>query len=372
MSKKGENIYRRKDGRWEARCKKGVTAEGRILYLYCYGKTYREAKEKLELRKKQIYTGQQSRPSSPSRSLGAYCDEWLFHNRGRRKESTAAKYTLVIEKHIKLFFGGYCPDYLTTKDVDAFTAELTEVKGLSPKTVRDILVILRAVLAYASRFVDSAKKIEVSLPRGSSKEMRILSFEGQKRFAEYLATDMDACKFGILFALMTGLRIGEVCALKISDISLENSTVTVRKTMQRIKNLSEGGPKTKIVFSSPKSDSSARVIPLTNAAAALCRERVEGVNPRSFLLTGSEVRFIEPRVLQYRIKKYSRECGIEDLHFHVLRHTFATRCVEVGFEIKSLSEILGHSTPRITLERYVPSSLEFKRQNMAKLESMGM
>ena len=87
MSKKGENIYRRKDGRWEARCKKGVTAEGRILYLYCYGKTYREAKEKLELRKKQIYTGQQSRPSSPSRSLGAYCDEWLLFNQNKVKDT---------------------------------------------------------------------------------------------------------------------------------------------------------------------------------------------------------------------------------------------------------------------------------------------
>ena len=77
-------------------------------------------------------------------------------------------------------------------------------------------------------------------------------------------------------------------------------------------------------------------------------------------------------MMQYKIKKYSEECGIEDLHFHVLRHTFATRCVEVGFEIKSLSEVLGHATPRITLERYVHSSLEFKRQNMTKLEAIGL
>ena len=90
------------------------------------------------------------------------------------------------------------------------------------------------------------------------------------------------------------------------------------------------------------------------------------------MLTGSETKFIEPRVLQYHIKQYSEACGIENMHFHVLRHTFATRCVEVGFEIKSLSEVLGHSSPRITLERYVHSSLEFKRQNMTKLEAIGL
>lgn len=78
------------------------------------------------------------------------------------------------------------------------------------------------------------------------------------------------------------------------------------------------------------------------------------------------------RALQDKIKNYSKACGIEDVHFHVMRHTFATRCVEVGFEIKSLSEVLGHSSPMITLERYVHSSIEFKKQNMAKLEAIGL
>lgn len=181
----------------------------------------------------------------------------------------------------------------------------------------------------------------------------------------------DEFKFGILFALMTGLRIGEVCALRSGDISLTEKTVTVRETVQRIKNLDGDGPKTKIIFTKPKSDTSARVVPLTNTAFELCKTRVMQAEPDSFLLTGTS-HFIEPRILQNRIKKYSRECGIKDIHFHVLRHTFATRCVEVGFEIKSLSEVLGHSSPRITLEKYVHSSIEFKRQNMTKLEAIGL
>ena len=152
---------------------------------------------------------------------------------------------------------------------------------------------------------------------------------------------------------------------------MTEKTVTVRETMQRIKNTGEGA-KTKIVLTAPKSDTSARVVPLTNTAFELCRERADRYEKNAFLLTGSETKFIEPRVLQYHIKQYSEACGIENMHFHVLRHTFATRCVEVGFEIKSLSEVLGHSSPRITLERYVHSSLEFKRQNMTKLEAIGL
>ena len=89
-------------------------------------------------------------------------------------------------------------------------------------------------------------------------------------------------------------------------------------------------------------------------------------SPTAFVLTGTSD-YMEPRTLQYRMEKYTAECGLEGVHFHTLRHTFATRCVEVGFEIKSLSEILGHANTTITLERYVHSSMELKRHNMNKL-----
>lgn len=193
----------------------------------------------------------------------------------------------------------------------------------------------------------------------TQEEMRVLSVEEQNKLILYLLTDMDNYKFGTLFALMTGLRIGEVCALRCGDISLKEKTVTVRETMRRVKNL-DGGTKTKIIFTKPKTNTSARVVPLTKAAFELCREHMNRANPGAFFLTGSEGKYIEPRTLQYKIKEYGTACDIENIHFHALRHTFATRCVEVGFEIKSLSEVLGHATPRITLERYVHSSIEFR------------
>ena len=372
MSKKGENIYKRKDGRWEGRYKKGVDSDGKTLYGSCYGKTYREVKEKLELCKLKADFGQPVKRSDTKKTFGVYCDEWLILNQNRVKESTIAKYTLAVEKYIKPYFGKRLPQAITTGMTADFVNWLISEKQLSAKTAKDTVIILKAILKYIAQNEKSVDFIEVAMPRYTSKEIRVLTHEEQQRFVNYLLTQQDSCKFGILFALMTGLRIGEVCALKNRDISLTDQTVTVRETMQRIKNFDKGGAKTKIIFTEPKSSTSARIVPLTNTAYALCRERVTHYAPDAFLLTGSESKFIEPRVLQYRIKKYSEECGIEDLHFHVLRHTFATRCVEVGFEIKSLSEVLGHATPRITLERYVHSSLDFKRQNMTKLEAIGL
>ena len=141
--------------------------------------------------------------------------------------------------------------------------------------------------------------------------------------------------------------------------------------MQRLKSFEENsGAKTKVIISDTKSTSSNRMIPLTDYAVSLCRQ-MQCNDPDCFVLTKDPIKYLEPRTLQYRLGKYTAACGLTDVHFHVLRHTFATRCVEVGFEIKSLSEILGHSSSQVTLDRYVHPSLELKRVNMEKLSAIG-
>ena len=132
----------------------------------------------------------------------------------------------------------------------------------------------------------------------------------------------------------------------------------------------DGESKTKIVIGTPKSDTSARTIPISDDAAELCR-KMNPKSPTAFILTGTP-HYMEPRTLQYRMERYTENCGLDGVHFHTLRHTFATRCVEVGFEIKSLSEILGHANTTITLDRYVHSSMELKRDNMNKLAAAGL
>ena len=367
MARRGENIYKRKDGRWEGRFIKGRDPTGKTQFGYVYGKTYREAKEKLSAAKQGAKIGE---PSVKKR-FSDYCDEWLVLSRNRVKEATYVKYHNTISRHVKSHLGGYLPQNLSTVIIEEFSNELLE-EGLSTKTVRDILTILRAVLKHCKRQLGGAfPEIEIIYPKGSKKEMRVLSLEEQTRFVEYLLADMNEIKFGILLALLTGMRIGEVCALKWKDVFLEDRIIKISSTMQRLQTLDKKSEaKTKIAVGDAKSETSKRYIPLTNYAVSLCK-KMRAENPNAYLLTASESRFIEPRALQYWLKKYTAACGLNGVHFHTLRHTFATRCVEVGFEIKSLSEILGHSSAKVTLDRYVHSSLELKRANMDKLAAVG-
>lgn len=369
---KGENIFKRKDGRWEARYIKGYELSGKIKYGFCYGKTYKEAKEKVTRCKAALVNGTPLPQTGSRHRFGFYCDEWLRSSKNKVKESTYVKYDTMLERHIKPKLGGCFPLGLSTGLIEAFTEELLYEEGLAPKTVKDILVALRSILKFtAKQFPGAFPAVESTYPKEIKKEMRVLTLDEQTHFIEYLMDDMDACKSGILLALFTGMRIGEVCALRWDNISLREKTIKIASTMQRLKDMEvDRESKTKIVIGTPKSDTSMRTIPMTDYAAELCGRMRPG-SSAAFILTGTS-NYMEPRTLQYRLEKYTRECGLEDVHFHTLRHTFATRCVEVGFEIKSLSEILGHSTTGVTLDRYVHSSIELKRNNMSKLSAVGL
>lgn len=371
MAKKGENIYKRKDGRWEARYIKGYHPDGTAKYGYCYAKTYLEVKQKLTEAKAALLSNRPIATTTKTRRFAYYCDEWLTMNRTRVKESTYAKYNTAMEKHIKPKLGGCLVQALSSVLIGQFSYELLE-DGLSAKTVKDILTILNSVLKYTARqYPQGLQQIEIVYPKDTKKEMRVLTRNEQARLISYLADDMDACKFGVLLALLTGMRIGEVCALRWENVNMRDKVIKVSATMQRIHDFDEDREtQTKVIISSPKSETSARLIPMTEYVAALCKARFVRC-PAAFVLTGETGEYIEPRALQYRLEKYTRECDLEGVHFHTLRHTFATRCVEVDFELKSLSEILGHSSPRITLERYVHSSMELKRDNMNKLAAIG-
>lgn len=369
MSKKGENIYKRKDGRWEARFVKERELGGGARYGYCYGRSYREVKEKVSEARTALNRRVPVSNSGKSVRLNALCDEWLRLKRSQVKESTFVKYQAILERRIKPELGEYCASSLISPVVEQFTYELLHKKGLSAKTVKDALTVLHAVLLYGEKQLGLSRRIDIVYPKTEKKEMRVLSREEQEKLTQYLLENADLCKFGTLFTLLTGLRIGEVCALRWRDISLKDGVVYVRSTMQRVKNLDGGGAKTKIIICDPKSFTSARVIPLSPFAMELCR-RFCG-RPDDYILTGKPDKFVEPRVLQNRMKRYAQDCSLSGVHFHTLRHSFATRCVEVGFEIKSLSEVLGHASPQITLDRYVHSSLELKRENMMKLAAIG-
>lgn len=372
MSKKGENIYKRRDGRWEARYIKGYDLSGKIKYGFCYGKTYKEAKEKVE-RMKAYLQGFAPLPQENGRHrLSYYCDEWLRSERIKVRESTLIRYETIVERHIKPNLGNQYPLSVTECLIDTFTQKLLRDNNLSAKTVKDILVVVRSILKYTARqFPGTFPEVHFSYPKETKKAIRVLSAEEQGKLTSYLLRDMDMCKFGIYLALFSGIRIGELCALQWKDIRIKDRLICVNATMQRVKDCdSQNNAKSKIIIGEPKSDNSARLIPMVDSVADLC-DRMQPRSSSAFVLTGTE-QYMEPRTLQYRLAKYTRECGLDGVHFHTLRHTFATRCVEVGFEIKSLSEILGHANTSITLNRYVHSSMDLKRDNMRKLATAGL
>jgi integrase len=191
--------------------------------------------------------------------------------------------------------------------------------------------------------------------------MQILSMQEQSILSRYLYDNLTPCNLGILICLYTGLRIGEICALKWKDICIAEHYLDVHKTMQRVQ-IMDDKKKTTVLIQRPKSDCSIRKIPLPDTILSILQSEKKETD--AFILTGSAQKFIEPRCMENRFKTVLKACGVNNYKFHTLRHTFATRCVELGFDIKSLSEILCHASVSITLNRYVHPSMELKQKNM--------
>lgn len=373
MSKKGENIYKRKDGRWEGRYIRQYNKHGKAKYGYIYGKTYTEVKRRLNEQKGLLIAESKAHDASLSCSYEVILDEWLAQSRIRVKESTYACYSRIINSHIKTALGFYKINEVSLYVIEQFISNkllfgnLHTGKALATKTVNDMLVIIKSSLEYAKNHnYDVRCNLHKLSIKHSTNEIRVFSHKEQDLLTNTLLNDMDLYKFGILLSLYTGIRIGELCSLQWQDFSPHGDILSIRKTVQRVQNTeNDAGTKTKVIITEPKSQCSKREIPIPSFLMEyIVRFRSD---ESAYILSGLSGKCVEPRTMQYRFKRYIQQSGITDAGFHTLRHTFATRCVEVGFEIKSLSEILGHSNVDITLNRYVHSSFELKVNNMSKL-----
>lgn len=355
MAKRGENIYKRKDGRWEGRYKNGFKPNGKAKYSSVYGKSYSEVRSILCEKRLKI---QENVPVCRLR-FGELTMMWLKTIRNNVKESTYANYLMKVKKHIMPYLGNIVYEQLTIKKLDDLVSDRLS-SGLSVKYTADIAVLIKSVTKFVHRQFGYADKAEyLSLPRDRKyAEKTLLTDKEQNILAEDLMDNFSPSNAGILLSLSSGIRIGELCALKWSDIDLEKSIITVRKTLQRI---SVNKHSTKIIVTSPKSRSSVREIPIPDfLVPKLEAIRTDGKN---YFLTGSE-KFIEPRTMQYRFAAILKKLKLPKVNFHSLRHAFATKCAGLGIDAKTLSEILGHSSVKVTLDRYVHSSIERKRNCM--------
>ena len=369
MPRKGENIYKRKDGRWEGRYIKSHNG-AKALYGYIYGRSYQEVKEKL-IEVKADYQQNKSREIKMPLPFSTYSGLWLSEKEQTIKHSTYIKYTNLLEGYIHPNIGDSYVEKLGYDEISVFCLNLLQTggkkkTGLSQKMVADCLTIVKSVIRFAARKkcnIDSSA-LEVSI-KLRNRPLRVLTLNEQELLLKYLRGNPTPINIGILIGLFTGIRIGELCALKRKDISIESKTISINKTLQRVQT-PYGPTKTKITITEPKSDCSIRKIPIPSVLF----EYLEPASSSSYYVLTNNFKYTEPRTVQNHFKAAISTCKIDDANFHALRHTFATRCIEVGFDIKSLSEILGHANVNITLNRYVHPSMDLKKENMDKLSSL--
>ena len=359
MARRGENIYKRKDGRWEGRYKCGFTNDGKAKYRSVYGHSYAEVRAKLAPLKVAAPTVN----TSCRLTVNELFSEWLSAVKLRVKSSTYANYLIKVENHIFPAFGLIRYDALTVQMLNHYIEDKLN-SGLSAKYVSDIIIVFKSMAKYIAK-IHGFRNIlaDVTLPKVHRKEMQLLSPVQQRQLCNYLLNSLNPASICVLLSLCTGLRVGEVCGLMWGDIDFDKSILTVRRTVQRIRYGVHG---TKLVIGTPKSRSSHRTIPIPIFIMELLRNVRS--NDDRYILSDSTI-ITEPRTLQRRFKAILKKANLSSVGYHCLRHMFATNSLQAGFDVKTLSEVLGHASIETTLNRYVHTSMERKRACMALLEN---
>lgn len=376
MPRRGENIHKRKDGRWEGRYSKGRKPDGTISYGSVYGKTYQEAKEKLAYAR--IHSEQTGRKKRSDCSFQELLSLWMENNRLRYKGATASKYQYLIDAHILPELGRLRLTAVSAASINGFLARklhagrLDHRGGLSSAYVRSIMQIISSALKFAvEEQLCPPLRTPISKPQIARKDLAILSAEEQKRLERYLLETLDHTGIGILLSLYAGLRIGEVCALTWEDIDLDARVLSVRHTISRVRSgAPHGAEQSGLIIDTPKTRTSARDIPIfSQLYPVLLAAQKTAV---SDYVVSEKEGFLSPRTFDYRYHRRLQESGVKQVNYHALRHTFATRCIEAGMDAKSLSELLGHSNVVITLNTYVHSSMDMKRSQLEKLAAFSL
>lgn len=292
-------------------------------------------------------------------------EDFLIFKKRQIKQSTYYNYTYKIQKYLLPAFENLKLEEISEYDFNRFSELLLETTQISNKFLKDILLVLKSILKFAEKKYDIKMKLDlINLPRVRTHSLKVFSENDKRKIKAYCMNSKSTKDIGIALCLYTGMRIGEICALKWEDIDLNRKVIYVRHTLQRVyidkKN-------TKVIIDAPKSEKSIRNIPMSNLIYTKLKSMRENFSKDDFFLTGNSTSFMEPRGYQYTFKKMLKDCKISERNFHCLRHTFATDCISVGMDVKSLSEILGHSDVSITLNRYVHSSDKIKKRYLEKL-----
>lgn len=295
---------------------------------------------------------------------------WKEYKRPYVKQSTMAAYVLILENHIIPRFGD--SDSLHENEVQEFVLQKLE-NGLSIKSVKDILIVLKMVMKFGVKNEwMNYYEWDIKYPTTSvNKELEVLSVANHRTILNYIQTHFTFTGLGIYISLSTGLRIGEICALKWSDINVVDGTITVNRTIERIYIIEGEKKHTELVINSPKTKNSCREIPMSKELLAMVKPLKKVVNDDFYVLTNGE-HPTEPRTYRNYYNRLMTKLGIPKLKYHGLRHSFATRCIEAGCDYKTVSVLLGHSNISTTLNLYVHPNMEQKKRCISKMfKSLG-
>lgn len=365
MGRHGENIRKRNDGRWEARYMEYDEKKAKKIYHSVYGYTYEEVKAKRtaavimsEGSFKKAYSSEQGCQMSQGMLFETAAEEWLAIIKSKQKPSTYEKYYIIYHAYLETALGKIVLNQIT----GAIVKEKLPCKNLSDSLKKSILGVMNRILRYAAeQYSIMLPDIRESFSGVYKKNIEVFTKTEQAKLLSIIYHKMDYFKLAVLLCLFTGLRLGELCALKWADIDFGNKTLTVKRTVQRL--YVEGcSTKTALVETDPKSVRSKREIPLQDIIIALL---LNFMNGKEYVFGGNKP--LEPRTMQNHYKKILEEAGVSYKNFHALRHTYATNCIEEGADVKSLSEMLGHSNVQVTMNYYVHPSMDTKRRYADRL-----
>lgn len=297
--------------------------------------------------------------------------EWLELKKMSVKYSSYVKYETVILKHIVPFFDDYTIEQINDEIIVSFFKELIDTQKYSNSTLHTIRYVIKSILEYAEKkyCIQAINFSFIKLNRTKG-NLKVLSANQKILLEKYCFNHYEPISIAILIALYGGLRIGEICALKWENIDLNNGIITVSKTVERLKNKENMESKTILMILEPKTQTSKRIVPIPVFLKEYIQKYYDYltvIDSSYYLLTNSE-KIPDSRTIQNQFQRLCQDNNFQ-INFHSLRHTYATHCVMQEVDLKSLSEMLGHSNISTTLQLYVHSSIEFKMNQINKISA---
>ncbi|MDY5230226.1 MAG: tyrosine-type recombinase/integrase [Eubacteriales bacterium] len=383
MSKRGNgegSVCRRPDGRWQGSITIGRDDRGRLIRKYFYGKTRKETSEKLnraieELRDNRFIN------KSDNPTVEQWCHEWLWsYKRNSVKQKTFDQYETILRTHIIPDIGDIRLADLKTMHIQRIINKMHD-SGLSHRTIEVMKIVMHAALKQAQRNKLVSENVceNVVLPRKQPKHIRVLNEDEQTKLIAALKDNYIGR--GLLFALYTGMRRGEVLALKWSDYDKNEKTISITKALSRVRTYNKNGNKTMLTVTTPKTDTSIRTVPLIDKAVELLAEHKrkqerymelvgDYYTDNDLIFSSSRGDYLDPGNFNRKLNKTVKKIGIPRISPHVLRHSFATRGLEAEVSLKAMQELLGHSSITVTGDIYTHILKEQKRKEISKLNDV--